>query len=146
MRIFHSFLLIVSVAILWMVPFTEGIYDFRTDVRADTYTVNTEVGDTTTNVTLHRPVYDDDSETISVISSLGTDSPTITGYTPSTRSVGVSGLSENTTRTLTASYDVDALDTHSAIDLLLDIAPILIILLLVALPPAGLVMIWKYRA
>jgi len=145
MRILNSFLLLLAVAILWMVPYTQGIYDFRTDVREDTFTVTTSIGETTSNVTLQRPVFDDDEETISVISDSSADSPTITGYTAASRSLGLSGLSANISREITVFYDIDALNVYAAIDKLLDITPIIIILLLILIPVVGLIVIWKFH-
>lgn len=145
MRIFQSFLVLIFVAILWLVPYSSAIYAFRTDVREDTFTITTAPAETTTTLTLKRPVYNDDDETISVISDNSADTPVIDSYTAATRALVVTGLIDDDTRIITAFYDVPAFTVHSALDVLMDILPFFIILILVALPVVALIMIWKFN-
>ena len=143
MRIFQSFLLLVVTAILWMLPVTQGIYDFRTDPREDTFNVDTAVGVTTASVVLQYPVYDSDNQTIDLSSDLPADTPALDSYTPATDRVDVSGLSDNSTRVLTIGYLIDALDAHDAVNTLMDILPMIWILILVSFPVVGLVAVWR---
>lgn len=142
MRIFQAFLVMVIVALLWMLPVTQAIYDFRTDVREDNFTVTTGAGEFTADVILFRPVYDDDDETISALSSIATDTPAIDNYNPATREVTISGLDENSTRVLTVFYDVDALALHPAISLIMDLLPLFWILILIAFPVVAVIVIF----
>ena len=109
MRIFYGFLIIVVAAILFMLPMTSMIYDFRTDVREDTYTVTTGGGVTTDTQTLTHAIYDNDTDTISIVSSISTDTPLYTSYNSTTRLLAYSGLAASSTRVITVSYDVYAL-------------------------------------
>lgn len=145
MRIFYAFLIIVIAAVLFMLPLTEASYDFRTDERTDSFDVDTGVGESTDNVTLHAEVYDDDLETISILSDLSTDSPVADSYGSATREVAVSGLTENTTRELDVTYDIDALDASDAISGLIDRLPWVWLLTIIAFPMAALFAIFTGR-
>ena len=146
MRIFYAFLVMVTTAMLWMLPITAAIYDFRTDVQEDTFTSDTAVGQTTENVTLSEVLYDNDTQTIDILSSISGDVPAYASYNGTTRLLGISGLSANTTRSLTVSYDVDALAGSDAINNLLDIVPWIWMLCIIVFPMAALAAIFIGRA
>jgi len=135
----------VVAAILWMLPVTTAIYDFRTDLREDTFSNSTGVGVTTADITLFKPVYDDDTETIDILSDLATDVPAYSSYNGTSRQLGISGLTDNTSRIFTITYDIDALDGHDAISTLMDIIPFMWILVMVAFPMAALFAIFTGR-
>lgn len=132
-------------AILLMLPVTEGIYNFRTDVKDDTFYEETGVGETETNVTLLEEVYDDDMSTIGVSSSESTDTPVVANYTSATRVVGITGLAESSTRTLTVSYDIDALGASGALDTFMDRIAWIWMLCVIALSPAAIASIFMNR-
>jgi len=146
MRIFYALLILLASAILWMLPVTEGIYDFRTDVREDNFTVLTAAGVTNSTVQLFTNIYDDDVSTIDLSSNDGDDTPTYSSYNSTTRNLVVIGLSANTTRTLTVFYDIDALTESAAVGNLLDMIDFLWILVVVAFPGAAIVAIVTMRA
>jgi len=146
MRIFYAFLVMVTTAMLWMLPITVAVYDFRTDIQEDTFTSDTAVGQTTENVTLTQELYDDDTSTIDILSSLSDDAPAYASYNGTSRLLGISGLSENTTRTLTVFYDVSALVGNDAINNLLDIVPWIWMLCIIAFPMAAIAAIFIGRA
>ncbi len=146
MRIFYAFLVMVTTVMLWMLPITEGTYDFRTDIQEDTFSSDTVVGQTTENVTLSQILYDNDTQTIDLLSSISDDVPAYASYNTTTRLLGISGLSANTTRVLTVSYDVSALAGNDAIDNLLDIVPWIWMLCIVAFPMAAIAAILMGRA
>ena len=75
MRIFYSLLVMVACAILWMLPITEAIYDFQTDIQEDTFTSDTAAGVTTDNFTLTHVLYDNDTSSIDFLSSVN-ETPT----------------------------------------------------------------------
>ena len=145
MRIFYAFLVIVVAAILFMLPVSDAIYDFRTDLREDEFISATGVGVDTANVTLGKPVYDDDTGTIDILSDLATDVPAYSSYNGTSRQIGVSGLTANTTRTLTVSYDIDALGGSGAINNIMDIIPFIWMLIIIAFPMAALFAIFTGR-
>lgn len=144
MRIFYSFLIIVCSTILILLPVTGGIYNFRTDVRANDFYVETETTENTT-VQLTDSIYDDDTSTIDLSSSLITDSPYWSYYNTSNRALAVQGLTSNETRTLSVSYDINAVG-DGAISTFLDYLPWIWILIWVAFPIAGLAAIWLGKA
>ena len=141
-RIFYAFLIIVVAVILWMLPFTEAIYDFRTDVRTDFFTVLTGVGVTSANVQLTQDIYDDDTSTIDLSSNEVDDDPLYSSYNTSTRRLNMTGFADNTTRTLTVLYDIDALTESEAIGNLLDMLDLFWLLVIIGFPAAGLVAIF----
>ena len=122
-----------------MFPFTESIYNFRTDVQDDEFSTDTESGQTTANVTLIKELYEDDTGTIEILSSISTDTPAFSSYNSTTRQVLISGLDDDTTRALTVSYDVDALDWIDAADTFLDITPFIWYCLIVCLMGGGII-------
>ena len=141
MRIFYALLILFAVAVLFMLPMTEAIYDFRTDVREDNFTVPT--GDISTNATvqLFTDIFEDDVSTIDLFSNLGTDNPTYSSYNATPRNLVVTDLTANTTRILTVFYDIDALRVHPAVHNLLDMIYFMWLLFLVGFPAAAIVAI-----
>jgi len=145
MRIFYAFLIIIVAVILFMLPLTEAIYDFRTDLREDEFTYATGAGESAANVTLGKPVYDDDIFTIDILSDLSTDNATYSGYNVTSRLLDISGLSDNATRLFTISYDIDALEGSDAINAFMDIIPFIWMLIIIAFGPAALFAIFTGR-
>lgn len=146
MRIFYAFIVIVIAVLSWLLPITDSVYDFRTDQRTDDFTVETAVATITANVTLLKFIYGDDTQTLSLTSSLATDMPTFVSYNTTTRAVAMSGLTANTTRLISASYDVDALNGSAAINTLANYIPFIWMLCIVGLPMAALFAIFTGRA
>src|SRR3989304_3946657 len=105
MRVFYGFLVVLTVAILFMLPITEGVYDFRTDLKTDTFRRVTGVGETTSNMTLLKPIYDNDPATISLLSDIADDAPVFSAYDTATRELEVAGLAASGNRVLSVSYD-----------------------------------------
>jgi len=131
MRIFYAFIIMVTAAMLFMLPVTEGIYDFITDVREDTFTVTTGVGSTNATVQLFKAIYDDDTNT---------------SYNATNRNLVVTGLSENITRTLTVNYDIDALSNSAAVATLVSKFDLIWLLVVIAFPAAAIAAIVIGRA
>ena len=141
-QIFYSFLIMMVSVFLWILPISESTYAFRTDLREDSFTVSTGVGETSSSVILFDNVYDDDTSTISIVSNDADDAPLYSSYNTSTRSLAFSGLAASTDRTIKVTYDVDALSGNSVFHTIMDQAPWLYILIVVVLPVGGLVAIW----
>ena len=129
-----------------MLPVTEAIYDFRTDVRTDINTVTTAPVVFTGNITLFTNLYDNDTSTITISSDDSDDSPVYSSYNTTTRRLIFSGLDDNTTRTMTVLYDIDALTESEAVGNLMDMVDFLWLLILVAFPGAAIVAIFVGRA
>lgn len=145
MKVFYSFMVLFAVTILFMLPITPGVYDFRTDVKDDTFWIEEDGATTTANVTLLKSVYDDDVSTISVTSDLFTDSPAVAGYHTATRVVDITGLTISQNRTLTVAYDYDALNASDAIANILDVLPWIWLLCVIAFAPCALVAMWVLK-
>jgi len=141
MRIIYSFLIILTAVFLWLLPLSDMIYEFRTEAITDDETVTTGAASTTGNVTLDNFVYDDDDDTISVTSSIN-EVPEITSYNTTSKTVLVSSLTANTSRTLSVTYDVDAITDNDAVNNILDITPWIFYLIIIAWPVVSLAAIW----
>lgn len=137
--------MIVS-AILWLFPVSEGVYDFRTNTREITVEVTTAIAETTADIVLTQPLYDDDIDLATVFSDLGTDTPTVTDYDDVTRELEISGLDDDETRNLTITYPYDCLSLNVALNTVMDIIPVIWILILVGFPAVSLIVIWQGRA
>jgi len=146
MKIFYAFIIMVTAAILFMLPVTEGIYDFITDVREDTFTVTTGVGSTNATVQLFKAIYDDDTNTIELSSNDADDIPLYSSYNATNRNLVVTGLSENITRTLTVNYDIDALSNSAAVATLVSKFDLIWLLVVIAFPAAAIAAIVIGRA
>jgi len=144
MRIFYAFLIVVTSAILFMLPITKAVYDFRTDLRTDTF-ITATAGVTSANETLLDALYGDDIGSIDIVSSNATDTPLPNSYNSTSQVLNIIGLGTNTSRTLAVSYDVDALESSSGISNLLDYIPFIWILICVAFGPAALFAIFTGR-
>lgn len=145
MRIFFAFAVIMASALLLALPLTGLIYDFRTDIQGDEFSVSTGAGVTTANVILSKELYGDDVQTIDLSSNI-TETVLYSSYNTTTRLLGVSGLTANSTRTLSVDYDVSALESAGAIGGVADRLPGVWLLMIIALPPAALAAIFIGRS
>jgi len=143
MRIFYAFLIILTATLLWMLPVTAAIYDFRTEVQEDTFSSTTGGAETTDDVVLSHLLYDDDTQTIDILSSSDNDTPVVSAYIAGTRTLTVAGLLADSTRTLTVSYDIDALVGSDALDVLTDRVPWIWLICIAVFPAAALVSMLK---
>lgn len=146
MRIFYSLLLMVSAVVLFFLPVTAAIYDFRTDVKEDKIIASTGVGEATANVTLFKTIYNADTSTLSIYSNNSTDTPLFSAYNAATKTLLISGLTANTTRTLTISYDYDVLAASTALSNFLDKLSWIWMVCVIGFVPAALVAIFVPRA
>jgi len=129
-----------------MLPVSEAVYDFRTELREDEFTSPTGVGVASANVTLGEELYDDDTGTIDYQSDLATDAPATSSYNATSRQLLVSGLTDNTTRILIVSYDVNALEGYDAIGLVADRWPFIWMLLIIVFPIGAFAAMFMGRA
>ncbi len=138
MRIFYAFLVVFVAAILFMLPITAAVYDFRTDLKEDSIFFQAGAGVTGANVTLIKPLYNNDIATVSVLSDEQADTPVVTSYTSATRVLLVNGLAASTNRTLEVSYDYDALNGSPAVNILVDRIAWIWLLVVIGIAPAAL--------
>ena len=145
MRIFFAFLVILVSAMLFMLPTTTAIYDFRTDLRTDSFTTATALGVVTANETLLEALFDDDLGSIAIVSDDATDVALPNSYNSTSQVLNITGLTANATRSLGISYDVDALAGSDAINNIIDRIPFIWMLVIIALPMAALFAIFTGR-
>lgn len=145
MKIFYSFMIILVAVFLWLLPLSDMVYAFRTDPVTDESEVDTAAAVTTANVTLDKFVYDDDIDTISVESSIN-EVPTVSSYNSTSKTVLISSLTDDESRTLSITYDTDVITDNDAINNLLDRVTWFWALVIITFPAASLAAIWTNRA
>ena len=145
-RIFASFLIIITSFFLLVMPITTATYEFRTNERSDSFlAVTTGVGVTSANVTLLKAIYDNDTGTIVYTSSIA-EAPAVSTYNTTSRQLLTTGLTANTSRTLTVQYDITSLSGLTSFDTILNYMPFLWYILIVAFTIAALAAVftvWK---
>lgn len=146
MRIFNAFMIIFCATILFMLPFTSLSEDFRTDTRDDEYYYQTGVGETTGNVTLVKPIYDDDTTSVSIVSDVSADDPQYSSYNSTTQRLTFIGLAASENHTLTISYLVDAFDENTTLNSLMDWFPFIWYLIIIAFAPAAFIALFTGRS
>lgn len=146
MRIFHALLIIIIAVILWMLPVTGAIYAFRTDPYTDEKLVTTGVGETSGNLTLSRSLYNNDTSTLRLYSDNSSDTPAFATYNNSTRVVSMSSLTADMTRTISCTYDYDALSASVALNTFLDKLSWVWLICIMAFAPAAIAAIFIGRA
>ena len=147
MRIFYAFLVIVGSTILFLLPLTDAVYDFRTEPRNDSYNYET-ANLTLDNVTLTQPLFNNDIASINITSNITADFPLAVSYNATsnvTWMLFMSGLATNSSRFLVIEYDIDALSSSTAISNILDRLPMIWMLAIIAFAPAALFAIFTGR-
>lgn len=143
-KIFTSFLIILATTAFFLLPLTGASEELKTDTREDTFSVPTIVGQTTDNIVLAKAIYDSDTTTLTVVSDLSTDTVSWSSYNATDQHVLISGMTANTTRTLTATYDVDALNSTN-LSTFSDALVWILLLAAGAFAPTALAAIWAGR-
>lgn len=142
MKIFYAFLVVLTAVILFLLPITDAIYSFRTDVKRDEFRIETDGVTTTANVTLLKSVYDADTSTISITSDVYLDVPAFVAYNATTRKTDIAGLVISTNRTLTVAYDYDALTASGALANFIDKVSWIWLVVIVVFPAAAIAAIF----
>ena len=145
MKIVYSFLIVLVAVFLWLLPLSDMVYSFRTDPVTDESTVDTGVGETTSNVTLNQFTFNGISSITSVSSSIN-EVPAVSSYNSTSKTALISSLTADDSRTLSITYDVDVITDNDAINTLLDRASWIWMLIIIAFPVASLAAIWTGRA
>jgi hypothetical protein len=138
-------MVLLSVVILFMLPISEGVYDFRTDIKRDSVYVATNATTSTTSATLKELIYNADVSTASISSDLYTDVPVLTSYNSTNRLLSLNGLTVSANRTLTISYDYDVLAGWDSINVILDRVQWIWLLIVIIFAPSALVSMWLRR-
>ena len=139
MRIFNAFLIILVAAILFMLPISEAIYDYRTDLRTDTFSTVTAAAVTSANETLLESLYGGDTGSVTIVSDDAADAPLPNSYNATSQVLNITGLTASTTRELEVDYNVDSLQAHDSINTIAVRFPWIWLLLIIAFGPAALI-------
>ena len=145
MKIVYSFLIVLVAVFLWLLPLSDMVYSFRTDPVTDESTVDTGVGETTSNVTLNQFTFNGISSITSISSSIN-EVPAVSSYNSTSKTALISSLTADDSRTLSITYDVDVITDNDAINTLLGRASWIWMLIIIAFPVASLAAIWTNRA
>ncbi len=137
-------------AILILVLFgtmISGMREAQTDEQEDNFGAEvTAPGTTTADVVLTAPLYGEElTNIVSITSTLGTDVPLATDYTPLTRTLEVSGLDDDASRTLTVTYLFGALGDYVGVGTFLGLTPLLVGIGAVIIIVAAMVLAFKNR-
>jgi hypothetical protein len=143
MRYFTGFLIVLSSVLFWMLPVSSSIYAWKTDARTDVFTITTIPAVTSANSTLLKPIYDNDTSTLDFSSSLSTDIPVYVSYNGTSHLVAYTGLTDNSTRQISISYDVTAFTDNSVFETLSDMAVWLIFIFFIVFPLGGIYVAFK---
>lgn len=127
-----------------MLPVTRAVYNYRTDMREDSFNYETGGAEATANVSLHTPIYDNDTNTITILSDLATDIPLFAAYNTTTRVLDMTGMTLAANRTIRVSYDINALADHDALDTFIGWIPFIWIILIAVMPMAGIYVVIRY--
>ena len=145
MRIFYGLLIVIVSVILWLLPVSQAVYDYRTDIYSDYYNYETGGAVTTANVVLSNPIYNNDTNTITIMSDLYTDNPLFASYCSTNRLLDMTGMTAAANRTITVHYDISALVGLPAVATLMDWMPYIWWILISIFPMAGLFFIVRSR-
>lgn len=124
-----------------------GIEEAQTDEREDAFgAVVTGGGITVADVVLLGDLYDGDIlNVVSITSTLGTDVPLSNAYVPGTNTLTVAGLTAAQTRTLTVTYQIDALTNYAAVGSFFGFTPLLIGVAVVAIIAGAIFVAFRNR-
>ena len=147
LKIFNAFVIIVASCVLFLLPITNAAEDFKRDLRTDSIGSITGAAETSDNITFGTAIYDDDTTSVTVSSDLATDAPVFVGgtYSATNNTGNVSGLTANTTRTLSVTYYIDALTGFPAVADISDKYFLFYLLCVGAFAPAALAAIFINR-
>ena len=115
-----------------------GINDAQTDSRTDNFIVATAPADTDADVVLVGSLYGASVLNVTSITSTdGTDVPLVGTYTALTRTLGIEGLNDDSSRTLTVTYKIDGLTGYTGVGSFFGFIPLLIVVAVVVMLVAG---------
>jgi len=119
----------------------DQVHDTQADPKQETFSVTTATGETSADVVTAEEHFHKDSCThITITSDNAADSPTCSSYTSATKTLTVGGLAEATSRTLTVTYEIDALANYPGSRAIAGLIPLLYIVGILGLAGA---MTWR---
>jgi hypothetical protein len=144
MRYFTGFLIVLCSVIFWLLPISGSIYAFKTEPRTDSFLITTATAAVhTANSTLLKPVYDNDTSTISFSSNYTTETITFTSYNTTSNNVRYAGLAGGHTRLVKITYDTTAFDIDGPYETLTDAAVWFLYIFFIIFPMGGIYVAFK---
>ena len=143
MRYFTGFLIVLCSVVFWLLPVSDAIYSFKTDLRTDSFLVTTAAGVTSNNSTLVKPLYADDVSTLSFSSNCTNDNIAYTSYNATAKRLLYHGLEAGKTRLVEISYDASAFDFGGPYNTLTDAASWLMFIFFIIFPMGGIYVAFK---
>lgn len=142
-KIFIGVIVIIFliIAITFLPDLTDATHEMITDFDTMSGDITTGAGETSGDVTLPQPLYNDETQYVSTItSSHDPDNPVASSYAAASNALTVGGLAESQTRTVTVTYAYDATGDFVGLKSGGRMLPTLILLMVIALAGAG---IWR---
>lgn len=132
---------IIGVAILMIIfpIIMSSTHDLKTDSIVQTAAaVVTGAGEVAADVVLTNDLYNDDNgSVISITSNNVADTPVAGTYTAATNTLNITGLAASDTRTLTITYEFDALTDYTGMSAMVGMTPLLIWVAILAIVVGG---------
>jgi hypothetical protein len=118
----------VAICIIFFPLVMDSTHDIKTDEQIDTFAaVTTGAGETAADVVLTLDLYNDSTANIiSITSNEVTDVPVAGTYTAGTNTLNVTGLAASLSRTLTVTYEYDALTEFTGMSSIVGMTPLII--------------------
>jgi hypothetical protein len=139
-RIGYSFLIILCAALFALLPFTGAVHSLLTDLRDDKFTIET-TGNTSASVQLYKPIYEDDTSSIEMVSHDTGDAPVYSSYNATNRQLTIEGLAPTATRVIDVTYDVDAIN-NSSFSTAITVTTYIWLVMIALFALGGLVWLW----
>lgn len=125
---------VILILIMALPAIPDAVESFRTDTLTQSYTLATGASNNG-SVALSNNLWNSDIAYISrVASTLATDNSVASTYTAASRSVLVTGLAANTTRTLTIDYRTAGLEENTAADTGITLLPGIVVGMVIIIP------------
>jgi len=134
-----ALLVISAIVIVLLLPSTMwAINEFRSKDHAEPHIVDTGVGETDADVVLSQELFGNQTSNVTIVSDNALDAPIPATYTENTRTLNVTGLNADDTRTLDITYKIDALVDYVGAGIAARVWPVFIILGIIGLVAAGI--------
>jgi hypothetical protein len=122
-------------------PISNGIHNWRVDSNTQTFSVDTAAEVTSGSVVLANDLYKDLVTEVTSITSTIVETPATGVYTAATNTLTITGLTANTTRTLTVVYNSEKDDEIMQI-----LGPFLTVLIFGGIIAAIIWYVWKGKS
>lgn len=147
-KVFSVVIGLVAVVILGlaMPAITDSVESFRTDILEQSYSVDTTVGANSANVSLSSALWNDNIAYVTSLSSnITSDAPVAASYNATSAVLLITGLADNTSRTITLSYKTAGLADYEGADTASTKLPGIVMGFLILIPLGFIVYLFMNR-